>query len=235
MLNTLSMIRDIQLKGSNLLDYKCNNSNIVHPETCVDMVKLSNNEDDNKTLKDWMEEQTPGNIEAASDTTLGGIKIGYVGNYSPVKLDSNNKAYVEVEDNSYFDTKDDYDMFKVNIGKYTSVTYFLPNGPSILEQYKLLIDITDNVSEESFITIDAFLDKNYFDEIDENKIWFEKPEGVTLGYSGVIDKIDESSNIKLLPPKEISKPSHYTIQIRYKKDNNLLFITAGYRPCEIIQ
>lgn len=226
------MIRDIQLKGSNLLDYKCNNSNIVHPETCVDMVKLSNNEDDNKTLKDWMEEQTPGNIEVASDNTLGGIKIGYVGNYSPVKLDSNNKAYVEVEDNSCFDITDDYDTFIENIGKYTSVTCFSPNGPSILEHYKLLINITNEASEKSFITIDAILDKNYFNE---KVILFEKPEDVTLLYSGAIDKNDENGYIELLPPKDKTKPSHYTIQIRYKKDSNLLFITAGYRPCETIQ
>lgn len=226
------MIRDIQLKGSNLLDYKCNNSNIVHPETCVDMVKLSNDEDDNKTLKDWMEEQTPGNIEAASDNTLGGIKIGYVGNYSPVKLDSNNKAYVEVEDNSYFGTSDDYEDFLNNIYKYKSITYFLPNGPSILEQYKLLIDITDKASEESFITIDTILDKGYFDK---NTIWFEKPEGVTLIYSGAIDKEDGSSNIELLHHDKISTPLYYTIQIRYKKNSGLLFITANYRPCEIIQ
>lgn len=226
------MIRDIQLKGSNLLDYKCNNSNIVHPETCVDMVKLSNNEDDNKTLKDWMEEQTPGNIEAASDTTLGGIKIGYVGNYSPVKLDSNNKAYVEVEDNSYFDTKDDYDTFKVNIGKYTSVTYFLPNSSSILKQQDLLFEITNKSSKESFITIDTILNADSFGG---DGIRFDKPEGVPLIYSGAIDKKDGNSYIELLPPKDKNKLSYYTIQIRYKKDSNLLFITASYRPCEIIQ
>lgn len=100
----MSVIKDIQLNGSNLCNVECMDKNAtLHPETCTDQVItthagnitltewLSNNETDPEqpyggfadynSMHSWLEENYPINAETitlpiATTSTLGAIKVG---------------------------------------------------------------------------------------------------------------------------------------------------------------